>query len=116
MSDVLPPPPPRRADDGCWKWGAIGCVGCGFLVVLGVIALVVILRPYISEALKGMEKGQLVARDMRGLNDRLRQYDKAKGKYPAKLKDLVPNFVSEERGLHPSADPSGPEFTYFPPA
>ena len=112
MSDVLPPPPPRRADDGCWKWGAIGCAGCGVLGLIAIVGLVFLLKPVV---VKSLEKVQIVEKDMHTLDKALKAYSEKKGKYPSRLKELIPNFVPDSKAFHTSAEPDGPEFMYIPP-
>ena len=46
MTTMPPPPagaPPPTQKSGCWKWGALGCLGVIVLGALGIGALVVII-------------------------------------------------------------------------
>lgn len=115
QGDVLPPPPPNRSNDGCWKWGAIGCVGCGVLAVIGVIAIVIMVRPLVTKVIQGMDSVKIVARDMKQVGTAINKYHAEKGKYPEDLKVLIPHYLPDEKSLHPSTDAAGPEFTYTKP-
>lgn len=117
MSDIIPPPPPARGNDSCWKWGAITC---GILGCLGVIAIVglfwVALRsPIVQQMAASFEKANIVERDMRVLSMAIDKYVQEKKRYPARLEDLVPKYVTDKRHLQPSVDPNGPPFVYTPP-
>lgn len=117
MSDVLPPPPPQRGGNGCWKWGAISCgIGClGLLIAFAVLLMVT--WPTVQTMLKAQEKGDQVKRDMRLIAKAIDAYAADKGRYPSALKDLVPSYLPDGRSLRPSADPSGPAYLYLrPPA
>lgn len=117
MSEVLPPAPPPRAGGDPWKWAAITCGGLGCLVVVGLIALFVIVlnSPQTRQFLTAIGNADRVARDMGIVGKAIDQYAKDKKRYPAKLTDLIPNYLPDTQSLRSSVDPNGPPFLYTPP-
>jgi hypothetical protein len=87
---------------------------------VGILAFVGLMvwafnRPEVKQAFATMQKANQAATvDMPRIKRALDQYKADKGKYPAKLKDLVPNYVSNEGQLRPANDP-GQEFDYKQP-
>jgi hypothetical protein len=116
MMSVMPPPPaPSSSNNSCWKWGAIGCGGLGCVGVIGMIALFYAMRPIINQAVKSVEKSQVVMADMQNLKKDINQYTQDKNKYPDKLADLIPKYVPEERMLHVGGNSAEPKYTYTKP-
>jgi hypothetical protein len=56
-----------------------------------------------------------VAFDMQMLREQIMKYKSDTGKYPDKLEDLVPKYVSSSARLKVSTHPEGPEYTYYKP-
>jgi hypothetical protein len=110
--------PPRRRL-GCWGLGAITC-GSLFLIFAVFLGTVLwILRPYLADI---WTSGQLSARcvqNLQAIHGALDRYRTARGAYPARLTDLLPEYLSRAQVLHCPAD-SRPSvvtsYRYTPPA
>lgn len=116
MSDVLPPPPPPRSSDGCWKWGAITCgVGCAVLVLVVVVGGYFLMKsPLVKNIREGAENAKYATTEMKEVWTQVDKFHKDKNKYPDKLENLVPNYLTKDQ-LHFSRQPTGPEWTYHKP-
>lgn len=119
MSDIIPPPPPARGGDSCWKWGAITCaIGCGALAILGIV-LVVVLGPtfkgFFESAQRWGQQAQQCEKEMQRVWAAVEKFHQEKGRYPEKLESLLPNYLPNKSYLHFSGKPDGPPFTYHKP-
>ena len=116
MSDVLPPPPPPRSSDGCWKWGAITCgVGCAVLVLAVVVGGYFFTKSSFFKSIKEVgENAKYATQEMKAVWTQVDKFHKDKNKYPEKLADLVPTYLTKDQ-LHYSKLPNGPEWTYHKP-
>jgi len=105
MSDVIPPPP-RRDGGGCWKWGAISCVGLGCLgAIVILIGVTIFLKgPVGQQVLRSSHEAARIARELPAVAGALAKYRNDKGDYPNKLTDLAPKYISADR-LRSSAGP-----------
>jgi hypothetical protein len=116
MSDMVPPPTPQRGGGGCWKWGAIGCLGLGCLSVV-VVVLVSVLFLRSGQGRQIMQVGietAVVSKDMPIIHQAIGRYVADKGKYPAALSDLVPTYLPEST-TRPGGDPTAQPYTYHRP-
>jgi len=116
MSTYVPPPPPppmpQRSNDSCFKWGALGCGGCLVLAVLFGVFIWFTAGKFIGGAMKDSMQ---VSKDMHNLRQQIMKYKDDNGKYPDKLEDLVPRYVTSPSRLKLSTHPEGPEYTYHKP-
>lgn len=113
MSDVIPPPPPRRDSGGCWKWGAISCIGLGCVgaIVIAVLVYAVMRTPMFKQAMRSGVEAQMVAKQkLPEVGRALAKYRDEKGDYPKKLDDLAPKYITPENLTW-----SGGSFTYHKP-
>ncbi len=110
-----PPPPPKK--DGCWKWGAIGCIGLGLLGVIGFAILVftVSKSPAFKRIVNTATSMAVAEQDMKTVHSAILSYHKDKKSYPVKLKDLVPVYLTDESTLHLERDVAASLYTYHAP-
>jgi len=116
MSNYAPPPP--RGDGSCWKWGAIACLGMGCIGVgiLGALLAYGGTRPGFKRILSTTQQAGREVERMQSVGRAIQKYALDKGKYPGKLSDLVPNYVSQDL-LRSSTDLDGKRLVYTrPPA
>jgi len=119
MSNVMPPPPPSGGNS-CWKVGGITCgVGCLLLVIAGIV-FSVFLGPRVKKAISaGVTASQQMVecqQQMLRVGKAITEYHRDKGKYPAKLDDLVPAYVPSKASLCWTQDATKAPFTYHRPA
>ncbi|BDI32996.1 hypothetical protein CCAX7_50470 [Capsulimonas corticalis] len=106
------PPPSKSNSSGCWK---IGGIGCAVVLLLGVVGSV-----WIFNTFKGVLQST-VGTTQNGLKIRraVIDYHDKKGSYPAKLADLVPDYLPSPTILHDASDtnpdPSHISWTYHRP-
>jgi hypothetical protein len=117
MSTYVPPPPPTsygppKQNTGCLKWGAAGCGGCLLLAIIAGFLIWKAVGSFVGTTLKDSMQ---VAIDMESLHREIKQYKADTGKYPDKLADLVPKYVSSPAKLKLTTHPEGPDFTYYKP-
>src|ERR1043165_8998627 len=119
MSEILPPPPPRRSSgDGCWKWGAISCLGgCLLLVLVFAIGIYFFSRsPMFKQIVKSADLQQRATRNLDEIYGAIESYRKDhEGKYPDNLQTLIPKYLASEQVFKPTADGSGPPIVYHKP-
>jgi type II secretory pathway pseudopilin PulG len=117
MSVIPPPPPMRRQDDGCWKWGLIGC---GSLLVVGVLGIAALVyfgakSPMVKQAIGAAMQSQEAMQQLKTVGRALDSFVADKKKYPKELKELIPNYLPDERSLHISQDSGSPRIWYKKP-
>ena len=112
-----PPAPTPAANNGCWKWGAIGCVGLGCVAVIGFIALIVIvmMSPMGKQIMQATRQAVVMQSDMSIIKKGVDQYKIDKKNYPKTIKDLYPSYINDEKILHMNSDPSRPLYEYHVP-
>ncbi|MEP6755146.1 MAG: hypothetical protein ABJA67_06580 [Chthonomonadales bacterium] len=112
-----PPAPKPAANNGCWKWGAIGCVGLGCVAVIGFIALIVVVMNSAlgKQAIHVATQAAEMESNMSTIKKGIDQYKVDKTAYPQTLKALYPSYINEERILHMNSDPSRPMYDYHVP-
>src|SRR2546421_354608 len=119
MSEVLPPPPPTRSSgDGCWKWGAISCLGgCLLLVLVVAVGIFFFARSDLfKQAMKGADLQQRTTRNIYEIKNAIDKYrNEHNGKYPDDLQSLIPKYLASEQILKPTPDGSGPPIVYHKP-
>lgn len=119
MSDVIPPSPPARGGNSCWKWGAVTCaIGCGALAILGIVVIVVLgptIKSFFASAQQWGLQAQQCEKEMQRVWTAVERFHQDKGRYPDKLEGLVPNYLPSESSLRFSGKPDGPAFTYHKP-
>ncbi|MCC6727852.1 MAG: hypothetical protein IT208_00770 [Chthonomonadales bacterium] len=118
MTDVVPQAPPPRSEGGCWKWGAISCLGLGCVSVLALAALIayVVTRPQFKHRWQEVTGTVKVATNLQEIGQALTKYVADKGKYPASLRDLTPAYLSADK-LRPAGVADSRQFAYHrPPA
>lgn len=106
MSDVIPPPPPRRDSGGCWKWGAISCLGLGCLgAILMIVGVSLFMKsPVGRQVLRSTQEATRITQELPEVAGALAKYRNDKGDYPNKLTDLVPKYISKDK-IQSSAGP-----------
>lgn len=117
MSPQGPPTTSGNANKGCWKWGAIGCIGLGcgsVLLIVGVIAAFM-MSPMGKQIVRSSQQVATMQIDMKVIKKGIDQYKVEKKGYPKSLKDLYPAYINEERILHMNKDASRPLYTYHLP-
>ena len=118
--NVIPPPPTtvRRQDDGCWKWGLIGCGGLGCVVVIAAVVLFwgVMRSPMVKQAMSSVFQAQAATQQIKTVGTALDRYVADNKKYPKELKELIPKYLPDERSLHISPDAGSPRIWYKKPA
>ena len=116
----LPPPPPARGNDGCWKWGGLGCgLGCLSLAIVFAAFMFIAfpqIRPIMSECMKLESDVKLIQQQMRQTLAALERYRDDNGKFPPNLEALVPQYLSDRSALRHSQNPQGPPFKYTVPS
>lgn len=118
------PPPAKSNSGGCWK--AVG-IGCGVIVLLGVIGTIIAVQKFkqvMSDPKnKGLMGSIVGAGKTAGQGVQIQQaivayHDKA-GSYPAKLTNLVPTYLPSTSDLHAptdaNPDPKHISWTYLRP-
>lgn len=88
-------PAKKSSENGCLIWGL---AGCGLVMLIGVVGLVAMFSR--QDGFGGMMKNSISAQScgigLESVSSALESYKvDHKGNYPAKLTDLVPNYLSE---------------------
>lgn len=110
----MPPPMPVRRSSGT-NCLIAGLIGCGVLVILVVISFYIIGKKFGGFIQNSVSSQRDCAQSLVGIRTALRDYQtKHNGKYPAKLSDLVPDYLSDRSALTCNGDPAT-ETTYTPP-
>ena len=122
MENMPPQLPPQRASSqsnssGCWKWGAISCVGCGLVSVIGIIVFFVVIlnSPMGKGIMKSVGQIQTAQTNMGYIKKGIDQYKREKKAYPKTLDVLFPTYISDKKLLHVNNDPSLPMYKYHIP-
>lgn len=101
MNDPIPPPPPARSADGCWKWGAIGCIAVALIgaIAAGAVVFFVMRSPVFKQTIGNIENLQAVEAQLKNLSEALDRYHTEKKSYPPDLAALVPSYVLNKESL-----------------
>jgi hypothetical protein len=98
-----PPVPMRRSNtSSCLIWGL---VGCGALVVIGVVFGVVFVSRasksgFMKDMMGSMQAMPECSRKLAGVKTALDSYESDhKGKYPGSLNDLIPKYLPDKSDL-----------------
>jgi type II secretory pathway pseudopilin PulG len=107
-----------RQDDGCWKWGILGCGGLGCMAVLAIVGIVLFIArsPIARQAVGSALQSQAAVQQLRVVGNAVDRYAADKKKYPNDLKELIPHYLPDERSLQISAEKSSPRIQYTRPA
>lgn len=118
MSVIPPPPPMRQPDDGCWKWGIFGCGGLGCVAVLAIAGLfwTVLRSPIGKQAFSAAFQQQAAIRQLRAVGHAVDRYSADKKRYPDNLRQLIPDYLPDQRSLHIMPDATSPAIQYSKPA
>ncbi len=115
----LPIRPQRSAGTNCLIAGG---VGCAILILIMIIVTVVALSktPHLMSTFSNLGNGTVACKQkLTEIDVALTRYEqKHNGKYPAKLSELVPDYLPDSSALTYQASPSTPKQTvvYSPPS
>lgn len=116
---VPPQGPPRRAANGCLIWGL---AGCGALVLVMFVAGVIFAKVAgknggISGLVAGEAAAPLCKEKLLSLQSALTTYRRDhKEQYPAKLADLIPNYLVDESSFSYKDSIGAHSIEYTPPS
>ena len=107
----------QKQDDGCWKWGLLGCGILLFVGVLGIGAAVYfgMKSPMLKQVINSAVQSQDAMAQLRTVGQALDRYVSDKKKYPKELKELIPNYLPSEDSLRINLDPGAPRIWYKKP-
>ena len=118
MSVIPPPPPARRGDSSCLKWGIGGCVVLGILFAIGIGSLFYFIGKsgIVKQVLTAAVQEEQATRQLTAVGKAIDQYVADKKHYPDRLKDLVPKYLPSEASLRIAPQSGSPPIWYKKPS